>query len=325
MVRIIQVGLGEIGRNVVAALVKRGTHAQLVALVDANPALQGQRLAGLVVEGSIGAAMKRLKGRRPEVAVVTTGSKAESVAGTIRELADAGIHVVSSCEELAWPRLRSPKLTAELDRYAAKRGVAVLGTGVNPGFAMDAFALACTAPCTLVRGIKVRRSLDAAKRRYQLQKKVAPGMDVAACKKLIKAGKIGHVGLSESIAMIAQGLGWKLDAITEKFAPVVAKKRIAGEHFRIEAGEVQGLWMRGFGRVGRKTLIELDLTMAFGVETFDEVVVDGEPPLVVKTTSGFPGDASTVGMLVNCVDCVGSLEPGVRTMLDVMRVRSVGG
>jgi len=64
--------------------------------------------------------------------------------------------------------------------------------------------------------------------------------------------------------------------------------------------------------------------MAFDADTFDEVIVDGDPPLLVRTKSGFPGEASTVGLLVNCVRVAPTLEPGVRTMLDVMRVRAVG-
>jgi 4-hydroxy-tetrahydrodipicolinate reductase len=147
---------------------------------------------------------------------------------------------VSTCEELSFPRLRAARIAAELDKKARRAGVVILGTGVNPGFAMDGFALACTAPCKAVRGISVLRSLDAAKRRQQLQKKVGAGMSVADVNALIRQGKIGHVGLGESVAMIAAGLGWKLQQIREKFTPVVADTAVSSAFYRVEAGQVRG-------------------------------------------------------------------------------------
>jgi 4-hydroxy-tetrahydrodipicolinate reductase len=255
---------------------------------------------------------------------MTTGSRTVDVRRTLEELIAARIHVVSTCEELAFPRLRAAKLAAELDRKARKAGVVILGTGVNPGFAMDAFALACTAPCKCVRHIKVIRSLDASKRRQQLQKKVGVGMSVAEVRRLIKQRAIGHVGLGESCAMIAAGLGWKLQDIRETYEPVVADHLVSSEFYRAEAGQVRGMRMTADGIVGGKKLIELDLTMALDADTFDEVAIDGEPPLLVRTKSGFPGDSCTVGILVNCARVAPTLEPGVRTMMDVLKVRSVG-
>jgi 4-hydroxy-tetrahydrodipicolinate reductase len=124
--------------------------------------------------------------------------------------------------------------------------------------------------------------------------------------------------------MIAEGLGWKLQRIEEKFAPVVAKAAVSSAYFKVKAGQVRGMRMTAAGFVGGKKKIVLDLTMALGAETFDEVRVDGEPSLVVRTTTGFPGDSSTVGILVNCARLAPGMEAGVRTMMDVLRVRSVG-
>jgi len=135
---------------------------------------------------------------------------------------------------------------------------------------------------------------------------------------------IGHVGLSESVAMIAAGLGWKLSDIREKFAPVIADHAVSSDHIRIHPGQVRGMSMRAAGFVAGKKRIELDLLMAFGADTFDEVLIDGTPPLHIRSQSGFPGEASTIGMLVNCARIAPALEPGMRTMMDVLKVRSVG-
>jgi len=333
MIRVVHLGLGEIGKGTIEGLLAQPRESRVVGVVDIRPDLAGRRLrevmpgtgklpvGGLTVSGTLAGA---LNGGKVNVATMTTGSRTEQVRETLEELIAAGVHVVSTCEELAYPNLRARKLAAELDKKAKKRGVVILGTGVNPGFAMDAFALSCTAPCTRVKHIKVIRSLDASKRREQLQKKVGAGMSVEDVKKLIRKRAIGHVGLGESCAMIAAGLGWKLDAIREKYEPVVADHLVFSEFYRIQPGQVRGMRMTADGIVRGKKLIELDLTMAFDADTFDEVIVDGDPPLLVRTKSGFPGEASTVGMMVNCVRVVQTMEPGVRTMMDVLRVRSVG-
>jgi 2,4-diaminopentanoate dehydrogenase len=334
MLRIVHLGLGEIGKGAIRAVLGRAERMKLVGVVDVHPDLVGRRLSevmkgervpALRVCGSVAEALKGAG--KVDVAVLTTGSTTRAVMGTVLELVAAGVHVVSSCEELAWPGLRSGKEAGVIDRAARRRGVVVLGTGVNPGFAMDSFALVATAVCTRVEGIRIVRTLDAGRRRYQLQKKVAAGMTVGAVRKLIRARMIGHVGLAESVMMIAAGLGWKVERIEERTEPVIAEKAVASDHFRVKAGEVRGMRSVARGIVGGKRRIELDLTMALGAETYDEVVVKGAPGITVRTTTGFAGDASTVGMLVNCAACVGmgGVEAGVRTMLDVLRVRSVGG
>ncbi|MGN6367892.1 MAG: NAD(P)H-dependent amine dehydrogenase family protein [Phycisphaerae bacterium] len=335
MIRVIQLGLGEIGRRTIDALLVQSKHARLVGAVDINPAFIGKSLREvmggsknippLTVSGSLRDLLRRSRGSLAgSVAIMTTGSRTDVVKKTVEELIAAGIHTVSSCEELAFPTLRNPRMAAALDKAAKKKGVAILGTGVNPGYAMDAFALACTAPCTVVNHIRIIRNLDACKRRLQLQKKVGAGMSVAEVKKLIRNKEIGHVGLAESVAMIAAGLHWKLDSIREKFEPVVADHPVSSEFIHIQPGQVRGMWMRADGYVNGKKKIELDLLMAFDADTFDEVIIDGIPPLLVRTKSGFPGEASTISMLVNCARIAPTLEPGMRTMMDVLRVRSVG-
>jgi 4-hydroxy-tetrahydrodipicolinate reductase len=330
MIPVLHLGLGDIGKLTIRSILAQGKLHKLVGVVDVNPALAGKSLRGLMPETpdltiyrSIKDAIKNAK-QRPQVATVTTTSQTSQIKGTLEELIDEKIHTVASCEELAFPSLRAKKIAASLDARASKKKVAVLATGVNPGFAMDAFALACTAPCTKVRHIKVIRSLDASKRRLQLQKKVGAGMKMAEVNRLIKDNAIGHVGLKESIAMIAAGLGWKLDEIKEKFTASKADHLLMSDFIQIKPGECRGLHMVAAGIVNGKKLIELDLFMGFDADTFDEVIIDGEPPLLVRTKSGFPGEASTVGLLVNCVRVAPTLAPGMRTMLDVLKVRSVG-
>jgi 4-hydroxy-tetrahydrodipicolinate reductase len=330
MIRILHLGLGEIGKGALHTILAQSRDLKLTGVVDIRPDLSGKSVRELLgrkdapslkISNSLA---ETIKSARADVATMTTGSRTEQVRDTLEELIAAGVHVVSTCEELAFPRLRAAKIAAQLDRKARKKGVVILGTGVNPGFAMDAFALACTAPCSRVRHIRVIRSLDASKRRQQLQKKIGAGMSAAEVRALIRQNAIGHVGLGESCAMIAAGLGWKLEAIREKFEPVIADHLVTSEFYRVAPGRVRGMRMTAAGIVRGKKLIELDLTMAFDADTFDEVVVDGDPPILVRTKSGFPGDSSTTSLLVNAARTAPTLQPGLRTMLDVLNLRSIG-
>jgi len=331
MLHILHIGFGEIGRDVVKAILQRPAAATLCGIVDPHPNLAGKNLRdllgnpsapALVVQPTLAQALA--EGPKPDVAIVTTGSRLPSVRATFAELAASGISSVSSCEELAFPQLRHPALAQELDALAKAKGVAILGTGVNPGFAMDALALGVSAVCSQVTSVRCVRSLDAGKRRPQLQKKVAAGMTPAEFQQGLAAKKLGHVGLAESAALLAAGFGWTLDHIDEKFEPVYATERINAPLFDIQPGQVRGMRMTAMGLRDGRTLVELDLTMAFAAETFDQIEIRANPSITVRALTGLPGDQSTIGLLVNCAQAIDRLPPGLRTMLDLMPVRALG-
>jgi 4-hydroxy-tetrahydrodipicolinate reductase len=63
--------------------------------------------------------------------------------------------------------------------------------------------------------------------------------------------------------------------------------------------------------------VELDLTMAVGLEGPEDVVELGGPvPLKLSIPGGTPGDSATIAALVNCARAVPRARPGLRTMLD---------
>jgi hypothetical protein len=89
--------------------------------------------SGVVVE-DVDASLRRAGGG---IAVHCTGSSLERVLPQLLTCVEAGLSVVSTCEELSYPWHASQRLARRLDAAAVRNGVAVLGTGVNPGFAMD--------------------------------------------------------------------------------------------------------------------------------------------------------------------------------------------
>lgn len=314
------VGLGPIGRSTLGcALSRRGL--KVVAACDADPALAGKRLSELVagapksvrVAPSVAALGKLPKGT---VAIVCTSSTLASAAPTFRALLAKQFSVVSSCEELVYPALRQPRLAKELDLLARKKKVALLGTGVNPGFVLDLLPAVATAPCLTVQAVRAHRVVDAATRRGPLQRKVGAGRSVAEFTAEAAAGRLGHVGLPESAQLLCHVLGFGKPQLDETLKPVVASATIETPFVRIEAGQVAGIDHHLLATAPRGT-VELHLQMYVGAPTpRDSITIEGEPAMKLVLEGGTPGDLATVAALLNAAPAMGACAPGLRTVFD---------
>jgi 4-hydroxy-tetrahydrodipicolinate reductase len=231
---------------------------------------------------------------------------------------DAGANVISTCEELTYPYRKEPQLSADIDKEARNKGVTVLATGVNPGFTMDTWPLFMTGVCQQVKKIKVVRVQDASPRRGPFQKKIGAGLTLKEFNELVAAGTLRHVGLPESIAMIAGGLGWKLDKITESIEPVVARSRVETDSVMVRPGQAAGVRQVGKGIRAGDELISLEFEAYVGApESYDAVYITGTPGLEAVIKGGTPGDIATAAITVNCVHRVMDAPPGLLTMKDV--------
>ena len=179
MRRVLQVGLGDLGRKTAEDLAVSGL-GRVAAAVDADPSLAGRRLDELAPgsrsEARVASSLDELGALGSfDAAVVMTRSRLADCAPTFRALLAAGLPVVSTCEELTWPWLREPVLAEELDALARERGGRLLGTGVNPGFLMDLLPGVLAATCVELESVRVERRIDASKRRGAFQRKVGAG------------------------------------------------------------------------------------------------------------------------------------------------------
>jgi hypothetical protein len=318
--RVALVGLGPIGIEVGKALAGR-EQLNLLGAADPAPDKAGVALASLLDGAFSGvtvapsaaalyAASASSRGKT-DVAILCTGSRLHAVLPQIEEAIDAGFHIVSTCEELAYPELRHSALARKIDRRAREKGVAVLGTGVNPGLVMDRLVLAVASACVRVDRVRVTRVVDAAKRRGPLRAKVGAGLTRQEFDAGVASKKLGHVGLSESAAIIALGLGLPIDEITETIKPVLADQETDG----VLAGRVLGLHQIAIVQAGDEVRVVLDLTMAVGAKgPGDRIDVEGDPPVHVEVLGGFHGDRSTIGCVVNAVSFIIGAAPGLQTV-----------
>jgi len=329
-IRVLQYGLGPIGRSLARLALDR-PGLELVGAVDIAPDLQGRDLGevleldrnlGLPVKGE---AAEALAEARPDVVLHATGSYLPAVEGQLLKIAQAGAHLVSTCEELSYPFYRYPEMSRELNAAAQAQGVVLLGTGVNPGFVMDRLVATLLGACQRVKWIGVTRVVDAAGRRGPLQRKVGAGMSVEEFQALADGGKIGHVGLPESAHMLADVLGLPSSrVVVEELKPKVAEEEVRTAFVHVLPGQVAGVDQTARVLVDGDERVRLHLEMYVGASRpVDHVRVEGVPPLEMSIPGGLHGDIATAAVAVNCVPLVGRLEPGLRTMLDVpMRLTS---
>ncbi len=322
-IRVIQYGLGPIGCASAQAILQK-SGLELVGAVDIAPEKAGKDLAGLLgLKGRLGIrvnpdAAELFRKVKADVVVHTTRSFFRDVFPQLAQAATAGLNVVSSTEELLYPQLRNPALAARLDRLARKHKATILGTGVNPGFVMDTLALVLSGVCKSVRSVKITRRVDAATRRMPLQRKVGAGLKAAEFRKLVQEAKLGHIGLLESMTLVALGLGWRLDRTRERIEPVLAEAPLKTRYFTVAPGEVCGLKHTGAGFAGGRRVIDMDLRMYLGAkDPLDSIELEGEPRLHMVIPGGIAGDVATVASLINAIPRVVEADPGLKTMLDL--------
>jgi 4-hydroxy-tetrahydrodipicolinate reductase len=269
---------------------------------------------------------RALRDGRPDIVVHCTSSSLKAVKPQFAALLAARIPIVSTTEELSYPWYSNRRLARDVDALARKARVAVLGTGVNPGFAMDALPIMITAVCERVERITVNRVQDARIRRLPFQQKIGSGLTRAEFLREVAAGTVRHVGLTESIAMIGDAMGWKLDRITDDINPKVARAAVKSEFLKVEAGRVCSIIQDGVGYRRGEPLVTLHMEAYLGAPaTYDQVIVDGSPRLSAKFDGGIHGDIATASIAVNSIPRVIEAAPGLHTMRDLPLPSFFGG
>jgi 4-hydroxy-tetrahydrodipicolinate reductase len=304
-INVVSYGLGPIGVSIARYALDRGH--RIIGAIDIDPEKVGRDVGLLLGRDALGVTVTadpaEALARGPQAVLHSTQSHIPQVLPQIIDCLEAGACVVSTCEEMAFPWYRHPAAAHRIDRVAKARHVAAVGVGVNPGYVMDVLPIVLTAPCREVRSVHVTRVVDAGKRRLPLQRKVGAGMTKAEFEKGVADGKLGHVGLQESIATISDALAWQLDAITEDIEPVM------------DGAEVKGLHQVARGMQGGRPIITLDLTMAVGsANPRDTVIIEGDPPLNVTAAGGVHGDVATCAIAVNALPRILEAAAGLTTV-----------
>jgi 2,4-diaminopentanoate dehydrogenase len=322
-IRAIQYGVGPIGASIVK-LMREKESIDIVGAIDNDPAKVGKDLGevvgatdapwGVKVSGDA----RGVLDQSADIVMHTTSSSLPKVVDQLLACLDVGSCVVSTCEELSYPYRTYPELAAKLDKAAKENGVALVGSGVNPGFVMDKLVITLAAVSQKIDHVKALRVVDAGERRLPLQKKIGAGMSVEEFREKVREGVIKHVGLPESVAMVADSLGLKVDEITETIEPKVATESVQTEFLTVEAGQAAGVHQIARGLSDGKELIYMELQMYVGAkDPADTIELQGHPNITLVIPGGSHGDIATASVAVNSIPAILEAASGLRTSRDL--------
>ena len=312
-------GLGTIGREILkTALLKR--NFKIVGGVDVNPDIVGRDLGELIGKEKLGVnvvdSIKKIE--EADVVVHSTSSFLKTTLPQFKEIMEAGFNVISTCEELFYPFHFHKEEAEMLDKIAKENGVSILGAGINPGFVLDTLVSFITTASRDIEKITAERYLDASKRRKQLQLKVGASLSKEEFDTLKREGKLGHIGLPESLTYLFDSLGWKIKDIKNTLEPVIAERNLETKYLKIKKGFVRGQHQiaKGISEDGRE--IKLVLRMAVGEEeSFDRIKIKGIPDINLKIEGGIHGDIGTSTVIVNYIPSLMKLSPGLHSTRDL--------
>src|SRR5262249_10696371 len=151
-IRAIQYGVGPIGASI-ARLMREKKAIEICGAIDTDPAKVGRDLGEVVGAQDapwgvkISGDAKEVLEQAADVVIHSTSSALPKVMDQLLACLESESCVVSTCEELSYPYRTYPDLAAKLDSAAKDWGVALLGTGVNPGFVMDKLLVTLAAVC----------------------------------------------------------------------------------------------------------------------------------------------------------------------------------
>ena len=163
-VRVVIWGFGAMGGGMAEVLLRK-KGVDVVGVCDVHPDRAGRSMfdvlgvprgdrTDVIIEREIGSVIGP---RSADVVLLCTDSFTGKTFDKIRLIVSLGINVVSTAEEMSYPRAKEPELAAEMDRLARAGGVSILGTGINPGLMMDLLAILMTGACTDVEYIRAMR------------------------------------------------------------------------------------------------------------------------------------------------------------------------
>lgn len=336
-VKVIIWGLGAMGKGMVEMLLhKKGV--DIVGVVARGPKIGKSMYELLDVEKGqredliMGSFEDVIKENAADVILICTDSFVKESFDKIKYCVEKKINVISTAEEMAYPKAQEPELSKELHRLAKENGVTILGTGINPGLIMDLLVITLTGACVNVESIKAERINNLSPFGPAVMEGQGVGISLNEFTTRVAENNLdGHVGFPESINMISDALGWKLsDEIKLSRAPIVSTVYRKAPNAEVQPGDVAGCNMKGYGYVDGELKIEMLHPQQVepqleGGTTGDYITIKGTPNINMSINPEVPGGIGTIAMTVNMIPNVINARPGLKTMIDLPVPRAIMG
>ncbi|HEY8364455.1 MAG TPA: 2,4-diaminopentanoate dehydrogenase [Haloplasmataceae bacterium] len=266
-----------------------------------------------------------------DIVLLATDSFTKNAFPKIKYLLEQKVNVISTAEEMAYPQAQSPELAKEMDRIAKENGVTVIGTGINPGMMMDLLVVCLSGVMEDVQDIEVSRVNSLSPFGKAVMEEQGVGLTVKDFnEKLARNELAGHVGFAESINMIADALGWKVEKFTQQMEPIITQVDRKSAFGFAKANDVCGVNMTGQGYIDGELKIKMHHPQQIepqlgGVETGDYIKIKGNPGVNMAINPEVDGGVGTIAMCVNMIPHVINARPGLKTMIDLPVPRAIMG
>jgi 2,4-diaminopentanoate dehydrogenase len=326
MIKVAVWGTGMMGQGLLGYILDRPNQIDLVGVIDRHPEKHGRTVGetiGCDCDIPVTADHASVLAKKPEVVCILTASNLHEIADQAEHAVEAGANVIGIAETLAYPQASDPEWTAEFDALAKQHGVSILGTGINPGFVLDALPIAMSSICLKIDKIEATRVNDLAPFGPTVMESQGVGTTVEQFEAGVADGSIvGHIGFHESIGLIASALGWEIDEIVETRAPIVTgvERQTASAH--VMPGDVCGCRHTANGYSKGELKIELIHPQQIrpeleGVETGDYINIIGDPNVSLANKPEIPGGKGTYASVGNYIPLIGAAKPGIVTVADL--------
>jgi 4-hydroxy-tetrahydrodipicolinate reductase len=266
-----------------------------------------------------------------DICLCATDSYTSKAFPRLKYVLEQKINVISTAEEMSYPKAQEPELAKELDEIAKANGVSILGTGINPGLIMDLLVTVLTGCMTDVEHVEAKRVNSLSPFGHAVMEEQGVGITVEEFDSGVKDGTLaGHVGFAESISMIGDAIGWPVEKIEQQMKPIVTTVDRKSPYGFAAAGNIAGVNMTGQGFVNGEVKIDMIHPQQIepemeGTHTGDYIVLKGSPDVNMAIKPEVDGGLGTIAMCVNMIPQVINSHPGLKTMLDLPVPRAIMG
>ncbi|MBU1092933.1 MAG: NADP-binding protein [Firmicutes bacterium] len=337
-IRVIIWGFGAMGRGMAEMLLnKKGV--QIVGVCDLNPKYEKVNILDMIdVKATdhepvfVSTNIDHLLGTtKADIVLLCTDSFVKGAFDKIKKVVMSGVNCISTAEEMAYPYASEPVLSAQIDFLAKAYGVTVLGTGINPGFIMDLLVIALSGTMADVKHIEAKRVNSLSPFGPTVMHEQGVGITMGEYHKRIMDQKLaGHVGFKESVYMISDALGVKLEGFSQQMEPIITTVDRKSTYGEALAGNLAGINMTGQGLLNGDVFIDMIHPQQIepemeGIVTGDYIRLEGTPNINMSITPEIQGGIGTVAMCVNMIPHVLNSKPGLKTMIDLPVPRAILG
>ncbi len=330
-------GFGAMGKGIAEMLVsKQGV--RICGVCDVNPNIIGKNFLDLIKHTSDHPSVKVnndidhiLASQKIDVVLLATDSFTSKAYDKIVKVLEYGINVISTAEEMAYPKANEKHLAEKINLLAKEKNVTVLGTGINPGFVMDLLVIALTGVMTNVNHIAVERVNSLSPFGPTVMEEQGVGISLDEFNKRVAEDNLaGHVGFKESVSMIADALGINLSNFKQDMKPILTNIDRVSKYGEAKKGSLAGIDMIAEGFVNKKSFISMKHPQQIepeleGIKTGDYIKLNGTPNVNMSITPEIDGGIGTIAMCVNMIPHVLNANAGLKTMIDLPVPRAILG